>query len=68
VKTEIHYPLAPHRQPALQGLVWGHFPIADEIHATEISLPISAGTTDDEVMRVCELITEFENSVSNERS
>jgi dTDP-4-amino-4,6-dideoxygalactose transaminase len=68
VKTEIHYPLAPHRQPALQGLVCGDFPIADEIHATEISLPISVGTTDEEVMRVCEFITEFENSVFNERS
>jgi dTDP-4-amino-4,6-dideoxygalactose transaminase len=62
VKTEVHYPLAPHRQPALKGVVSGDFPIADEIHATEISLPISAATTEEQVLLVCSLINEFDNS------
>ena len=59
IKTEIHYPIAPHRQQAMQGIVSGEFPIADEIHATELSLPISLGTTEDEVAQVCATVRRF---------
>jgi dTDP-4-amino-4,6-dideoxygalactose transaminase len=59
VKTEIHYPIAPHRQQAMRGILAGDFPIADEIHATELSLPISLGTTADEVAQVCEAVRRF---------
>ena len=62
VKTEVHYPLAPHRQPALRGIVQGSYPIADAIHATEISLPISAATREDDVLQVCSLIDQFERA------
>lgn len=65
VKTEIHYPLAPHRQPALEGLIVGSFPISDEIHATELSLPISVATTDSDVIAVCQAIEQFERSSGN---
>ncbi|MFJ2995292.1 DegT/DnrJ/EryC1/StrS family aminotransferase [Pandoraea sp. NPDC087047] len=60
VKTEVHYPIAPHRQEAMKGILSGDFPIADELHATELSLPISAGHTVEEIARVAELIREFE--------
>lgn len=56
VKTEIHYPIAPHRQKAMQGILSGDYPIADELHATELSLPISAGHSRDEIERVCSLL------------
>lgn len=56
VKTEIHYPIAPHRQKAMQGVLSGDYPIADELHATELSLPISAGHSNDEIERVCRLL------------
>jgi dTDP-4-amino-4,6-dideoxygalactose transaminase len=59
IKTEIHYPIPPHRQQAMQGIVSGAFPIADEIHATELSLPISLGTTEDEVAQVCAAARRF---------
>lgn len=59
VKTEIHYPIPPHRQQAMQGILAGHYPVADELHATELSLPISAGHTPDEVARVCEVLAGF---------
>ncbi len=62
VKTEIHYPVPPHRQPALAGMFEGSFPIADEIHATEISLPISLATTDTEVLTVCNAIERFHST------
>jgi dTDP-4-amino-4,6-dideoxygalactose transaminase len=64
VKTEIHYPIAPHRQKAMQGILAGEFPIADELHATELSLPISAGHTEEDVREVCRVLANapFENA------
>jgi dTDP-4-amino-4,6-dideoxygalactose transaminase len=59
VKTEIHYPIPPHRQEAMQGILAGSYPVAEELHATELSLPISAGHTADDVGRVAALIGEF---------
>lgn len=56
IKTEIHYPIPPHRQDAMQGILSGHFPIAEEQHATELSLPISIGTQENEVRVVCEIM------------
>jgi dTDP-4-amino-4,6-dideoxygalactose transaminase len=59
VKTEIHYPIPPHRQEAMQGILAGNYPIADEQHATELSLPISIGHTPQDVRAVCAAITQY---------
>lgn len=59
VKTEIHYPIPPHRQQAMQGILTGSYPIAEELHATELSLPVSVGHMAGDVERVAELISEF---------
>jgi dTDP-4-amino-4,6-dideoxygalactose transaminase len=59
VKTEIHYPIPPHRQQAMQGILAGSYPIAEELHATELSLPVSIGHTAGDVERVAALISEF---------
>lgn len=59
VKTEIHYPIPPHRQEAMRGILAGGYPVAEELHATELSLPISAGHTADDVVRVAALIGGF---------
>ena len=40
----------------MQGILSGDYPIADELHATELSLPISAGHSRDEIERVCSLL------------
>jgi len=60
IKSEVHYPIAPHKQQALRGLFGGNYPLADEIHATELSLPISFATTASEVLEVCRAIKTFE--------
>lgn len=59
IKTEIHYPIPPHRQEAMQALLAGNYPIADEQHATELSLPISIGHTAEEIYQVCKAIRNF---------
>ena len=59
VKTEIHYPIAPYRQQAMKEILAGSYPLADELHATELSLPISVGHTPVDIFRVTELIKKF---------
>ena len=59
VKTEIHYPIPPHRQEAMREILGGSYPVAEELHATELSLPISVGHTPEEVDRVCAAIAGF---------
>jgi dTDP-4-amino-4,6-dideoxygalactose transaminase len=61
VKTEIHYPIAPHKQRAMQGVLSGQYPIAHELHDTELSLPISYGHTKQDIHQVCQAIRKFES-------
>ncbi len=56
VKTEVHYPIAPHRQAAMKGILSGDYPIADELHATELSLPISLGHEKADIEKVCAIL------------
>lgn len=56
VRTEVHYPIPPHRQKAMQGILSGEWPIAEEQHATELSLPISVGHKKEEIRKVCEIL------------
>lgn len=59
VKTEIHYPVAPHRQEAMKGLIVGDYPISTEIHNTTLSLPISYFHTEENVLKVTRLLNNF---------
>jgi dTDP-4-amino-4,6-dideoxygalactose transaminase len=56
IKTEIHYPLAPHKQKAMEGLIDGEYPISEVIHNTTLSLPISYFHTKEDVLKVCEVM------------
>jgi dTDP-4-amino-4,6-dideoxygalactose transaminase len=60
VKTDIHYPVPPHAQKALQGKIQGGtFPIAEEIHRTTLSLPISFSHTEHDIEQVVEIANKF---------
>lgn len=59
IKTDIHYPIPPHQQKAMEGIVDGDYPISEEIHKTTLSLPISFGHTSDEVYRVVDVMNKF---------
>jgi dTDP-4-amino-4,6-dideoxygalactose transaminase len=60
IKTEVHYPVPPHRQKALQGLFpAGDFPISEEIHSTIMSLPISYFHSKQDAERVVEVLNTF---------
>lgn len=60
IGTEIHYPVAPHKQLAMRGILdSGRFPISEEIHETTLSLPISFFHTDDDILKVVEIMNKF---------
>ena len=60
IKTEIHYPVAPIQQKALRGIISDCLtPISELIHNTTLSLPISYGTTKDEVYQIIEVMNSF---------
>ncbi|MDR0394276.1 MAG: DegT/DnrJ/EryC1/StrS family aminotransferase [Tannerella sp.] len=59
IKTDIHYPLPPHQQKAMQGLFDRHYPISEEIHRTTLSLPISFGHTPSDISKVIEVLNTF---------
>jgi dTDP-4-amino-4,6-dideoxygalactose transaminase len=60
VKTDIHYPVPPHKQRAMQGLIkGGPFPISEEIHQTTLSLPISFFHTEQDIEQVVEIVNKF---------
>lgn len=58
IKTEVHYPIAPHRQKAMEGILAGQWPIADMLHMTELSLPISAGHKIEQIHSVCKILSQ----------
>lgn len=60
IKTEIHYPVPPHRQKAMRGILDGEsYPISEEIHHTTLSLPCSFGHTENDIYRVIEVMNKF---------
>ena len=56
VETEIHYPVAPHKQKAMQGIIESNYSISEEIHNTTLSLPISFFHSNEDIMNVIELM------------
>ena len=60
IGTEIHYPVSPHRQKALRGMFKGKdYPLADQIHVTTLSLPVSACHSEEDVFRVIDFMNRF---------
>jgi dTDP-4-amino-4,6-dideoxygalactose transaminase len=60
IKTEIHYPVPPAKQKAMQGILKkDSFPISELIHKTTLSLPISYFHTEDDIEKVTNLMNEF---------
>ena len=59
VQTEIHYPVAPNKQVALQNIIVNDYPLSNEIHNTTLSLPISYFHSKEDILKVCEVMNEF---------
>lgn len=59
IKTEIHYPVPPHRQEALKDKLGGAYPISELIHRTTLSLPISYCHSEAQVEKVISVMNAF---------
>ena len=62
VGTEVHYPVAPHHQVAMRGVLSGEYPISEEIHRTTLSLPVSYFHTMADIDYVCDVANSFVSS------
>ena len=59
IKTEVHYPVPPHKQKAFAGMMSLKLPVSEEIHKTTLSLPISLFHTAEDIMYVIETLNSF---------
>ena len=60
IKTDIHYPVPPHKQKAMHGIITdNNFPISEEIHKTTLSLPISYFHTEEDIYKVIAVLNRF---------
>ena len=59
IETLIHYPIAPHRQECYREYAPLSLPITEELHRTELSLPIGPTISSEEAIQVIEAINTF---------
>ena len=59
IQINIHYPVAPHKQGAYKEWNSQSYPISEEIHRTELSLPISPVLTKEEVEKIVKTVNNF---------
>ena len=59
VQTLIHYPVPPHQQPAYREWNELSYPMAEQIHAEVLSLPISPLITIDDVHKIVKICNDF---------
>ena len=61
IGTNKHYPIPLHLQECFRGMGCrvGDFPIAEEISATELSIPLYYGMTDNQIAYVVETLNRF---------
>lgn len=59
IQTLIHYPIPPHKQMAYKEWEKLSYPIAEQIHKEELSLPISQIMKQEEVNQVVKIINRF---------
>ncbi|MDY5122297.1 MAG: DegT/DnrJ/EryC1/StrS family aminotransferase [Treponema sp.] len=60
IGTNIHYPIPPHMQECYKDWAKQDLPITEQIHKTELSLPMSPTMTDEQVQYVIDCINEWE--------
>ncbi len=59
IQTLIHYPIAPHQQPALSDFRYLQLPVTELIHNEVVSLPMSPVLTDDEVTQIIDALNAY---------
>lgn len=61
IQTQIHYPVAPHQQPAIQELFNQPYPISEQIHNTVVSIPLYHTLKNNQIEKIIHTLNQFEN-------
>lgn len=59
IGTDIHYPIAPHKQLAYQQWQNLQLPITGKIHETVVSLPLNTTLTSQEISYIIQIVNEY---------
>ncbi len=59
IEAIVHYPVAPHKQPAYQEIAHQQLPITERLHKEVVSLPVSAVMTKEEIGQVVRAANAF---------
>ena len=59
VETQIHYPIPPHKQQCFKEWNQQLFPITEQIHSQELSIPCHQAMTKEEVDMIIDLLNSF---------
>lgn len=59
IQTIIHYPVPPHQQECYREWNTLSFPVTEQIHNEELSLPISPVMTDEEAQQMVEILNKY---------
>ena len=59
VETQIHYPIPPHKQKCYSEWSKLSFPITEQIHVQELSIPCNQAMTQKEVDTIIDLLNQF---------
>ncbi|EGL3838590.1 DegT/DnrJ/EryC1/StrS family aminotransferase [Campylobacter upsaliensis] len=59
IETIIHYPIAPHKQECYKDLGHLSLPLSEQIHNEVLSLPISPVMSEEDALRITDLINNF---------
>ena len=59
VETQIHYPIPPHKQKCYQVWAQQKYPITEQIHAQELSIPCNQALQNEDVSLIINLLNNF---------
>ena len=59
IGTAIHYPTAPHHQPALARFSGLSLPVTERLHKEVLSIPLHPALSDDDVARIVDAMNNF---------
>ena len=59
ITTDVHYPIAPHKQLAYREWNNRTFPISEKIHEEVVSIPLNVSLTENEVNYIIEKINQY---------
>jgi dTDP-4-amino-4,6-dideoxygalactose transaminase len=59
IGTDVHYPIPPHRQPALAAYSTLSLPLTEELHRTVLSIPLNGTLTEEEVTYIIQTLNQY---------